>query len=128
MGTAADKYDQEAASHRAQVRITEETEARLQADPAAQAWLKQFAHDGETFLEGYLEQKIQYLEFGAKYAAHYEAMGIDVALTTGREETEPVLYFMRAEGTRGADSCVGDVVSGRALLRCGPSVEARSWT
>ena len=76
MSAAADKYDQEAASHRAQVRIAEETEARLQADPAAQAWLKQFAYDGEPFLEGYLEQKIQYLEFGAKYAAHYEAMAL----------------------------------------------------
>lgn len=64
----------------------------------------------------------------AAFVAHYEAMGVEVQLPPDRDGTDPGVFFFRVEGTRGDDTCVGEVVSGRALLRCGPAVEERVWT
>lgn len=81
--------------------------------------------------DGYVQWRYEPVvteDSAAAFVAHYEALGIDVELPADREQLDPSLFLFRVEATRGADSCVGDVVSERALLQCGPSSNERSWT
>ena len=64
MSTARNHPEKKAAIFREQARIAAETEARLAADPAVQAWLLQFAYDGKDLLQRYAEQKASYLVNG----------------------------------------------------------------
>ena len=68
----ADHYDKEADSFGEQARIAEETEARLAADPAVQAWLKEFWADGGGLLAHYAEKKASYLVNGPSWLAAEE--------------------------------------------------------
>jgi len=69
----ADHYDQEADDFGEQARIAEETEARLAADPAMQAWLKNFWGDGGGLLAHYAEKKARYLVHGPSWLAAEES-------------------------------------------------------
>ena len=62
------------------------------------------------------------------FVAHYEELGVDVELPADREGLEAVAFYNDVEGTRGTDTCFGWVISGRALLQCGPSTNERDWT
>jgi hypothetical protein len=61
MSASESKDERKANLFREQSRIAAETEARLAADPAVQAWLQQCRFDGKGLLKAYAEQKANYL-------------------------------------------------------------------
>lgn len=68
------KPDEKAAAFRQQAEIAAETEARLAANPAVQAWLKQFWNDGSGLLRSYAEKKASYLVNGPGWLSQEQFM------------------------------------------------------
>ncbi len=89
------------------------------------AWVMTATDEGEV---QWRWEAVATAENVAELVAHYEALGVDVELPADRVAEPADQFFNAVEGTRGTDTCFGWVVSGRALLQCGPARNERAWT